>query len=305
MRMIPFFQGSYGLQTKDDPVRLKYDPETGLQFLAVAVNVDITGAARISRRKGYEKKVDGSRFHSFFVAGDYSLCVGDGQLLVVERDFTTNSLRSISADRQVSYQTVGDTIYYSNGVDNGCVVEKTTVPWAAGELVGPTTTRQFMSPPAGHLLQLFKGRMYIAQTLSSHNVIWYTEPFAYSHVDPARNFIPIEERCVTMTALPDSLVVGTTGGVYSYIGSTPDTFDVRKLSDAPVVAGTAVQARGDLLGGGETPGQVVLLFTHEGLCMVAQEGYFANITSRKIDAPKFQEGCAAVINDKYITCLYT
>jgi len=38
-----------GLNTKVDPVRLEYDPKTGVEELSVAYNVDIDDTGRVGR----------------------------------------------------------------------------------------------------------------------------------------------------------------------------------------------------------------------------------------------------------------
>lgn len=305
---VTFFKRSDGLNTKEDPARLVIT-EKGSAELAVSVNVDTKQGGRVSRRKGYQQVKSGSGFHSLFPVGDYALCVQGINFNVVEPDFSMVALRTVSPRRRMSYVRVANVVYYSNGMENGIVFNRANYPWEVGEYVGPETTKQFSDPPAGHLLCLFNGRIYIAQMIMdsngmAHHVIWYTEPFAFDRVDMARNYIPVEHRIVIMEAMPNSLIVGTTGGVYAFVGANPEEFGPVKLTDSPAVEGTAAKVRSDLVGEGEAGGEVILLTCHEGVCMVGDNGYFVNLTHRKIDMPQFSEGYAAIVGDRYLTCLY-
>jgi hypothetical protein len=309
MKLLPVFKGSLGLHTKVDPIRLRYDPETGLQHLAVSVNIDTGPEGRVSRRKGYVRRLAGAEVHSLFPFMDYMLCVEGSALNVVEADFTKTTLRDVTPGRRMSYQAIGERVYFSNGFENGYVLGAQSYPWEDSDYVGPETTRSFISPPPGHLIKAFNGRMYIAQTVpgaagEAHNVLWHTERFAYHRVDPARNFILFEDSITVLESLPDSLVVGTRSGVYALIGAGPEDFDLRKVSEAPAVLGAWAKVRADTLGGGELKGAMVLVVTHDGVCLVGQGGFFDNLTIRKMDMPHFSEGCASIVNGKLVACLY-
>jgi len=55
MAEITVFSGATGINNIVDPVRLKFDPDTGIGELAEAVNVVIDQTGRISRKHGMER----------------------------------------------------------------------------------------------------------------------------------------------------------------------------------------------------------------------------------------------------------
>lgn len=307
-KRIDIFNSVSGLNTRVDNSRLKMRDVDGLTVaeLAVASNIEVLNGG-IRRRKGMSKKVSGEH-HSLYIAGEYALVIQGTNLKIMERDYSSTTLRTVTINQPMSYAQIKDTIYYSNGIETGYVKDRINYAWDAEDYAGPNTTREFLSPPPGHLLCVFNGRMYIAQEILDgngevHHALWHSEPFAYSWVDYSEDLQLIEHKIVTLTAIPDSLIVGTTGGIYSYIGTNPFDFVVKKLTDAPAIAETAVRYQADTIGDGQMTGDVVLITTHEGVCLVGPGGYFSNLTYRKINMPSYREGAAGIINNRYICSL--
>ena len=293
METVPVLKGSAGLNNKVDPVRLRYDGETGVQELAVAKNVDIGDSGRVSRRKGYSKVLSLSDCHSIYNAGTYCLFVHAGALAVLEKDYSYTNIRNVTVGAKVSYVQVQDKIYYCNGYENGYVSKRISYSWVGEPYVGPTTTKVFSDPPVGHLVELFAGRIYI----SVDNILWYTEPFAYSWVDLAKNFIPFQEKLRMVKAVKDGLWVSDTEGTYFLGGTSPKEMSFVKVANYPVIEGTDHKAF-DI-----SDDQVVVWTSTEGICVGATGGKFTNLTRQKLWYPDSNVGAGFVINGKYLSIL--
>jgi hypothetical protein len=98
--------------------------------LVEALNVDITDAKRIVRRKGFGAPVISSACHSLWVGGPAALVVRGTDLLQIMPDYSTKLLRSgLTADAAMSFVAVGDRVFFSNGYESGVVQDGTARPW--------------------------------------------------------------------------------------------------------------------------------------------------------------------------------
>lgn len=81
-----------------------------------ADNVDLTKEGRVRRRQGYEARYTGTLVHSIWSddALDFGLFVDNGVLHTIEEDASVLSLGVDVGDHPMSYELVGDRIYFSN-----------------------------------------------------------------------------------------------------------------------------------------------------------------------------------------------
>ena len=293
MNTVPVLKGSTGLNNKVDPVRLRWNSETGIQELAKAKNVDIDDSGRISRRKGYSKVLDVSDCHSIYNTGDYCVFVHAGALATLERDYSYTNIRNVTVGAKVSYAQVGDKIYYCNGYENGYVKDRVSYSWIGEEYVGPTTTKVFSPPPIGHLLELFSGRIYIAVG----DDLWYTEPFSYSWVNLAENFIPFSSKIRMVQGVKDGLWISDSYKTYFLKGTNPKEMGFEIIANYPAIEGTDSKAF-DL---GEE--KAIVWTSTEGICVGASGGQFKNITRGKLWYPDSNVGAGFINDGKYLSIL--
>lgn len=297
-RQLNIFRGSTGINNKVDPVRLKYNPETGIQDLAAAINVDIDRTGRVGRRKGYELALQKGA-HSLFSCGSYCLFIGDNALCVLEPDYSWAAIRNVTVGARMSCVRAGDNIYYTNGYEKGVVVDKLSYNWLASSYVGPITTRTFSDPPVGHLLELFNGMMLIAQD----DVLWHSEPFAYSWFDLAKNYIQFSDRLVMVKAVQSGIFVGTEKETFFLKGSFASELQQIKIADYPAVEGTVVQVEASKIGDGSMAGIGLMWASEEGICFGGSDGLFRNLTERKLSYPSARYGAGLCRDGKYICLL--
>lgn len=110
-----------------------YVPDKG-NYLRQAVNVDIDDAGGVRRRRGYTLSASLDSAHSLWSGCGRMLLAHDGRLKeVVSYDPFTLAIRGLLASNgALSYASVGETIFFSNGEDSGRldVGSTSVVPWA-------------------------------------------------------------------------------------------------------------------------------------------------------------------------------
>jgi hypothetical protein len=298
---INIFTGSSGLNIKIDPARLPYDPETGVQDLAVAVNVDHDYTGRVSRRKGFAATARTEVIHSLWCDGGPCLFVTGDALCLLNPDYTYKLLRNVTENAKMRYVQVDDIAYYTNGIEMGYVQNGASAGWsAAAAPYGPDpTTRTLYSPPVGSHLEVYNGHMFIAQG----NIVWFSEPFAYNHFDLVRSYLPFGGEVRMFKSVEGGIWISTHHHTYFLEGSLPKEFRRRIAATYPAIEDTVVQVDASKLGNGEFQGLGLLWTTREGICLGLSDGTFMNLTQRKIDLPHTLRGAGLLFDERYVALL--
>lgn len=292
------FKGTTGLNNKVDPVRLVVDYRTGLRFLSSAQNIDIDSTGRPSRRPGYSKVLAKSA-HSLFPLTDYCLFVTGDALSVLEADWSDAPIRNVTTGARMSYVQIEDKAYYCNGYENGYVENRVSHSWAAKSYVGPRTTKAFSGPPTGHLLEFYNGRIFIA----ADNILWYSEPFAYSWYNKAANYIPFVGRLRMVRAVATGLYVSTETKTYYLGGEQPLEFKLMEVADYPAQLGSDCMVPGSRIHGLDYAGSVVMWTSTHGICVGSINGQFINLTEEKLALPNTNQGAGFYYDGKYLCSL--
>lgn len=231
---ILLFSGSSGLNTIVDPVRIQYNPETGVTDLALAVNVSIDDTGRISRRKG-QRQLQSGEFHSIFC--DTGNCfvveerVSDAAIMQLATDYSLTGLRSsLAKDRRMSFCQIGSQTFYTNGLQNGVIENSISLPWPEQAHVGAETSRSFSGAPLGTHIAFFAGRMWI----SEGSVLWYSEPYAYGKFDLARSFIWLGSDIRMIKPVATGLFVSDSTATWFFQGTVPKEMTQDQVSSIPV-----------------------------------------------------------------------
>lgn len=314
MKKITILESSAGLNNKIDPVKIKHNPKN--IDLAKAVNVNIGDSGRISCRRGFTKVKAGS-FHSGFplVNGDYCLAVTGTSLVVIGRgDYEVKTtIASVTYGAIVRYVLSNDgespVVYWCNGYEKGMVKGEVSYPWTGLGYVGPTTSKTFQDPPIGHLLEIYNGKMYVAQTSGKYHTLWYSEDFAYSWFGLARSFMPFPNRLRMVKGVKNGLFISTDKEIFFIGGGRAVPDDYLQVADYPAIEGSESVTPGtgtfyfESEEGGESlslKGMAVLFATTKGLCVGGENGFFANLTKRKLVLPSVSRGASLIMDDKFI-----
>ena len=290
---------SKGLDNRHDPMRSgQYDKGTGVASMLTAVNVQFDDTGRVCRSPGFTQQVGGS-YHSLFHCGSYCLCASNDQLLVLDSSFSTEAIATVTPGAWISYARVGSITYYVNGYEKGKVFERERFDWVAADYVGPPTGRTFSDPPIGHLVAVLSGRICVAQD----EVVWYSEPFAHSWFDYARNYIQFGTRTLMLAPVEDGMYVSDSEDTYFLEGLDPMAMRQRKVADYPAIPYTVVEAPGYRLLDGRILSRVQLWWSRNGACLGAPGGKFINLTERKLVHPGARRGAGLYQDGRYLCLL--
>jgi len=303
-KLIKIFSGSNGLNTKTDPVRLKFDPRNGISELAACINIDISDDGRISRRAGYTATDRTESWHSLFSCNSYALGVTGNALAVIETDMSKTNIRNVTQNARMSYvrDTDGtkDVIYYANGHETGKVINKLSYSWTAGDYVGATSRKEIYDPPIGHLLEIRNLRMFIAEG----NILWYSEPGSLSQFRLAANYFGFPSRIRMVQAVSGGLWISDSENVYFLGGEIAPTLQEMpvqvKKCDCPVIEGTAVEAPASRIGIEGLSGIVTIFTTTRGVSVGSGDGQLIPVSEHKIEIPSGLTGSAVYRDGHYI-----
>lgn len=298
------FRSSTGLNVKADPVRVRYDAQTGVTDLAACYNIDHDHTGRPSRRKGFEATAITSACHSLFCEGGDALCAIGSNLCLIAPDLSDyRSLATVTPGAGVSYAQVADQIFWVNGFEKGIVRAGVNQAWVKGQYYGPTSHRLLSNPPIGTIVRAHAGHMYIAQA----NVLWYSDPYNLNAFDLTRNYFAFESSIVMVEPVTSGIYVGTCAKVYFLAGTNPKNLQMVEKSIAPAIAGTQVKVDFSQIGFDEllqgSQGKGVMWTSPAGIYLGTAEGVAFNLTKYKLAKLDAVKGTAHVFNDKYVVCL--
>jgi hypothetical protein len=288
---ITIYQGSTGLNIVDDPVRIA---KTDLQ---VAVNVSIDSSGRVkSRRRTLQ--VQNGNFHSLFCAGKDCFVIKDTALYQVALDGSLTGIRSGLTDARMAFAQAGDRTYYTNGFEKGVILGGISSVWGLGTYIGPTTHRHFSAPPTGHHLEVFAGRMLIAQD----NVLWWSEPFNFGLYDLSGSFVQFHTKITMVKSVDTGIFLSTENSTYFLSGTDPKQWALRKVTNYPAIEWTVATdyfSAADL--GFETIGMLPVWASKEGAIMGTPDGMVINLNKKKVIYPESaREGFGGIIGFNFI-----
>jgi len=289
-RQLPYLRGSSGLNTVDDPTRIKYSPKSGVSDLAVAVNVTISPSGRINRRTGKTLRVPLDS-HSLFCDGGECVFVHTSGLYLLETNFSYRLLRSVSSNNRMAYMQVGNRIYFTNNQTLGYVESGIARGWSMRkDYVGPVTQKTFTGPFPGNHLAYHGGRIYI----SKDNILWYSEYGALYWFDMARNFFPFNTHIRMIKPVTNGLFVSTEKAIYFLRGLVPGDMVQSKLTTYPALEWSDAI---DYIDGTDVPefeisGPCALWTTREGAMLGTPDGGAINLNKKKVVYPQGTKGCS-------------
>jgi len=289
---IPIFTGSTGLNTVDDPVRIKWDA-TGLSELAVAVDVVVEDSGRVSRRNGRLIKVGAANAHSLFCDGGDCL-FRTGKLLVrLLPDFTFETLTdSFQENTRVDYVQVNDEIYFTCPNKNGLIKDHKYQDWKATRYVGPDTNRIFSNPPNGEHIAFYGARVFV----SVGSDIFFSDPYAFSLFDYHRNHISLESKVRMMKSVETGIFISTETKTYFISGPTSKEWQLKQVADYPALEwSVAIDLVEGLDIGLSAPGLCALWVSSRGACLGTSTGEFLNLTQQKVVYPNTNPVGASVL----------
>lgn len=297
MKTIPIFRNSSGLNTVNDPVRIRFDPRTATIDLSEAVNVVVDQTGMISRRDGYVPIYHNC--HSLFCDGYDCLFVYGTTMFRLMPDETRVVVKEdIVPDVRIDYAQVNKDIYFVSEaqygiVRNGGIYEE----WKALPYVGPTTNRTFSGPMPARHIAYFAGRIF----LSIDNTIIFSEPFGLSWFDLARNFIILDSNVRMMKPMDTGMYISSDTKTYFLKGTDPKEWVLLNVLEYPAIEwSAAIDYINGLDIGFQQPGLCALWCSEKGACVGDQNGVVINITRDKVKYPQGKTGASLLRGYNFI-----
>jgi hypothetical protein len=284
------FKGTTGVNNKVDPSRIE-DTD-----LANAYNVDIDDSGRVSRRKNFVTAGITTNCNSLYSNGERGLYLVADSMYLLFPDLTARLIATgIVQNLKMRCVSVNGVIYWVNGQQIGKVDNDVAGSWIGEAYVGPTTYRRFSNPPIGHLVAYHAGRIWIA----ADNVLWFSEPFAFSWFDLAKNMFQFNSRLRMIISVEDGLYISTENCAYFLKGTDPGEIVQNKVHDYPSIEGTDLNAPGGQVLAGEYTGQVAMWTSTRSICIGMPGGRVSEVTEKKLTYPEGTFGSAAFLNNTY------
>jgi hypothetical protein len=295
MKELTVLTKNRGINSAIDPRRQSYTPEDGFEFLEAGVNIDITDGHRIVRRKGFSYQLAGTAAHSLCTHGSKVYCVYGTDLCELSQSLNRTVIRPDMNYNRVRYQGAGDKLFYSNEVVNGFIHNAIDYAWSPPLYVGPDTVHEYVAPPVCKHLSLHRGRIY----LSVSNALYYTEALNYLALNKAENFLPFNSDIRMILSVGKALFVADQDTLYTYVGTTPDDFELVTTLQDCVIEDTALVVYSPTILGKIVPGPVGLFTTQNAIYAAAQDGSIFDVTENRLRLPAANSGNAYIANNFY------
>lgn len=298
--MIPIFTRSLGLDTSVNPLAYQYNPDTGIQRLATAVNITHDKTGMISSRPGYELVATGN-FHSLFCAGKDCYIGKDNNLYKVGSDLSLTGVRGGLQGTRISYWQDADTIYYTNGFQNGILVGGLSYPWPEHAYDGPPTTRSFSAAPIGTHIAVFNGRMLIAVG----HTIFISEPWGYGLFNLA-NYIDFTSNVVMILPTDFGVYVSDEESTWFFEGQHFTDFKQTKVAEYPALEWSETTDTVDAATLGlDVTGLSWLWGSTNGAVLGLPTGQIINLTVNKVKYPNIgTKGAGLLYGNNFIHSMF-
>ncbi|WP_428562099.1 MAG: hypothetical protein ACP59X_20515 [Solidesulfovibrio sp. DCME] len=273
-----------GLGASASPLGLACDPAKGTYALAEAVNVDVRDG-RILRRPGLRRLGEGG-YTGLFSHDGRLYGARDGAILAIPAQGEPMVLRDgLTPGAPVAFLGVGETVYFANGFETGCLRDGAALPWGGGVWPGPDRAGRYVPPPAGHLLAWHAGRVWIADGA----VVRFTEGAGLTDwVDSLAGYLPPATGKVRLLrAIAAGLLVGDATGVTLARGNDPQTMTFERVCPVPPLPGSDVSlpaGRREAVAGRELAGQAAVWAGADGVYLGLASGRVVRLAVANIPA---------------------
>lgn len=299
-----------GLNTVIESQEIPYN-DNGVEFLSTAVNIVMTDVGKVKSRDGFKLKKVGS-YHSYYKYLALQLVASGSSLLRLDLDYDTSTVTTVTAGQRIDYTGVNELVYFVNEREIGIVDQDGTFGfWEVGDYYGPVTNKTFSSPPIGHLVEYYNGRMYVAKD----NYMFHSEPFNYGAFDYARGYTPFPSRLRLMRAISGGMFVGTEDVIYFLRGEGPKDFTQEIVSRDPALIGgySRNKINGRYILDGKTIfGECIVIVTTKGICIgghtstgffTSTAGVLTTITEDRVGIFDYLEASVLFDKDKILVTL--
>ena len=291
-----------GLGQGPTPNNCRMDPASGRYQLAEAVNVDVV-EGRLRCRPGFARLLD-QGFHSLFSHGaDLYGGREDGLCRIPVQGEARILRQGLTAGAGISFAAVDDTVYFANGFETGVIRDGAAGPWSAPAFPGPDRDGRFTPPPAGHLLAVHAGRLWIAREAL---VVFTAGAGLLDWVDSLAGFLPpARGRIRMLRAVADGLLIGDEDGVTLAAGNDPASMTFARVCPTPPIPGsdaTLVPGRHPVVAGQDQKGLGAIWAGRDGVYQADGHGRVTRLVTANFQGAG--GASAATTGSRYLLALH-
>ena len=261
----------------------------GAIALKTCTNMDINKNYKLKFRPGQTLVLAGN-YRNLWSNGSIFFATKDNNLYRIypEQAYNTELLYTGINEDQLSYANVGDLIYITN---NSIILAYENNVIRA--LRSPNRTYRGKMP-AGHLIELFKSRMFIAKEVDSKHLLIQSEAANYEQYDERddTSFQAFTEKLTMLSAVGDGLFVSS-DRTYFLNGSNLSQMRMTRVDDYKAIPGTARKIRGVTVKG-EYYSDAVIWESESGICIGGNGGKFTNLTEGRKDVSSATIGASYI-----------
>lgn len=287
-----------GVNNVDDATRLA--PVTvGHEYvypLQEALNVDIDNTFRIVSRPGYDDVLSGTNIHSLWSDGVTCLYVDGTELRSLSVSYVSSVLRTgLTTGARMSYVSVNDRIYFTNGYEIGYVKASVAYP-----LSDPAKEFKELLPP-GQFIEYYRGCLYVAKD----NVLYISDPLC-DYFDVRMGYKLFSKNISLLRAVDDGIYIGD-DRIWWVAGDAPEILERKEVYTYHAISYTDVRVNGQNIGEG-IKGNVVMWTGENGICLGDNSGVVINLTESRYTFTATKQGAGFIRSDNnvhhYINSLY-
>ena len=292
-------QTCVGLNTIVRPFEVPYSDGENV-MLRKCSNIDITDAGKPKRRDGVGLSLAQNLggIHSMFRATGYKVFVEGDALSIRDSVGTVSRLRTVTAGLRMSCTEMAGTVYHTNGVEQGRIIDGVAYPWEmpTGEIVGPNISTVWQGPPLGHLISQFGPHILIA----AGPYIFISREFDPFHFHPGEGRLPTGSEAIMIREVTAGLWVSNQQEIYFYAGNSVKELQPIKKHNLPAVMGTDVYVDQNELLPDMPEEQGIIVTTHDGIMLLTHDGQALPLSKKKISIPAGTSGTAMIRGGQYL-----
>lgn len=201
--------------------------------LTSASNVDVLNTQKVRRRPGRIPKLSGVK--NLGTDGEILLgTVGESLVSISTESFLSFSiLKNSIGSGKMQYAKVRNFIIYTNNSTIGYVYK------GAAYDIPPTDTEYKRPIPPGHMVMVYKNRVYIAR----HNLIYVSDPVAPFRYDIRTGLLQFDSRITMMLPLDAGVYISDQSHVEFLAGDSPGKFVAKKVAMSGAYEGSGAIAQ--------------------------------------------------------------
>lgn len=294
---IPFVKSFAGLNTRIDPVRIKYDAQTGVSEMAVAVNITIDDTGMAETRYGFTLETAGNMHSGFCDGGDCFAILertSDAAIIQIAPDLTYGIVATgLNKFRTMSWTQANYDTFYSNGIQNGYIRAGVRYVWPVETYAGPELDLLIEAAPVADIVAFKLGGLMflsVGDALIHNEFPYHFGMYCWEHA------MRFESAIRMIRPVDGGVFVSDSNFTWFLAGNNWKDFQPLKVAPYPAHSFSATQAIIPSDIGLESTGNCYVWSSPEGICLGLADGSFKNLTREKHQYPSTHTQAASLFH---------